>query len=272
MPGVAARDLHILRSLERCEQQLAENTFSEPLDARQLQQLANMEQVVKQTQGSMASPDLEKRVSEIRRKIAPWIERKHIVTDALWAACNNDRPMDAETSELTDEQHAKNSDASAAIAQPSNDDKSPYGDGTEGKAPARQPQGLSSKRKELLGEAEGLRHRRAVPDSVKGVEQLLKSQRETHEDLTSELSRMAGVLKANSLAFGDLVERDKGLVHETSELLSRSVAGVGKQGARVGQFRKRSWGTTGLTWLAVLVVVSVFFMLVLFMKVAPKRF
>ncbi|KAI9473302.1 hypothetical protein LPJ78_003553 [Coemansia sp. RSA 989] len=249
MPG----DVHILRGLERCEQQLAEGIFSEPLDARQLQQLANMEQVVKQTQGSMASPDLEKRVSEIRRKIAPWIERKHVVTDAIEKACNNDRPTDAD-SELTDEQHAKNSDASAAIAQPSSD-KSP-----------------SSKRKELLGEAGGLRHRRAAPDSVEGVEQLLKAQRETHEDLTSELTRMAGVLKANSLAFGDLVERDKGLVHETSELLSRSVAGVGTQGARVGKFRKRSWGTTGLTWLAVLVVVSVFFMLVLFMKVAPKRF
>ncbi|KAJ2353916.1 hypothetical protein GGF43_003378 [Coemansia sp. RSA 2618] len=113
---------------------------------------------------------------------------------------------------------------------------------------------------------------RVEPGSVEGADRLLKSQRQTHADLTSELAQMAQVLKANSLAFGDLVESDKGLVDQTATLLDRSVAGVGRQGARVSQFRKRSWGTTGMTWLAMLVVVCVFFMLVLFIKVAPKRY
>ncbi|KAJ2590720.1 hypothetical protein H4R99_006999 [Coemansia sp. RSA 1722] len=127
-------------------------------------------------------------------------------------------------------------------------------------------------RVELLGDAGGLRRRMAVPDSVEGVEKLLKSQRATQDDLSSDLVKMAGVLKKNSLAFSDLVEKDKVLVQETTDLLDTNTANLEKHGGRLTKYRKRAWGTTGVTWLAVLVVVSVFFMLVLFMRVAPKRY
>ncbi|KAJ1661164.1 hypothetical protein GGF38_003836, partial [Coemansia sp. RSA 25] len=131
---------------------------------------------------------------------------------------------------------------------------------------------LAEKREELLGEMEGLRRRGVVPNSVEGVERLLKSQRATQEELTSDLVQMASVLKKNSVAFGDLIEKDKTVIEETSDLLNSNVAGVSGHGARLNKYRKRAWGTTGLTWLMILVVVSVFFLLVLFMRIAPKRY
>ncbi|KAJ1800883.1 hypothetical protein LPJ59_000746 [Coemansia sp. RSA 2399] len=131
---------------------------------------------------------------------------------------------------------------------------------------------LASKRKELLGEMEGLRRRGVVPNNADAVERLLQSQRGMHDDLTDDLARMASVLKKNTVDFGELMEKDKKELDETAQHLEKSAAGVGKHGVRLNKYRKRAWGTTGLTWLAVLVVVSVFFILVLFMRVAPKRY
>ncbi|KAJ2504122.1 hypothetical protein GGI11_007477, partial [Coemansia sp. RSA 2049] len=124
----------------------------------------------------------------------------------------------------------------------------------------------------LLGEMEGLRRRGVVPNNAGAVERLLQSQRSMHEDLTDDLVKMASVLKKNTLDFGVLMEKDKKVVEEAAEQLEKSAAGVGKHGLRLEKYRKRAWGTTGLTWLAVLIVVSVFFTLVLFIKVAPKRY
>ncbi|KAI8322877.1 hypothetical protein GQ54DRAFT_297153 [Martensiomyces pterosporus] len=83
---------------------------------------------------------------------------------------------------------------------------------------------------------------------------------------------MASMLKKNSMAFGDIAEKDKAIVEETAEALSSNLANIGKQGGRLNKYRKQAWGTTGMTWLAVLVVVCVFFILVLFMRIAPKRY
>ncbi|KAJ2382703.1 hypothetical protein GGI23_007306 [Coemansia sp. RSA 2559] len=119
---------------------------------------------------------------------------------------------------------------------------------------------------------EGLRRRGVVPNNADAVERLLQSQRGMHDELTDDLARMASVLKKNTVDFGELLEKDKKELDETAQHLEKSAAGVGRHGVRLNKYRKRAWGTTGLTWLAVLVVVSVFFILVLFMRVAPKRY
>ncbi|KAJ2728355.1 hypothetical protein H4S00_001018 [Coemansia sp. D1744] len=254
MPDVASNNIYLLRSLDKCEQQLTTEPFNEPLDAQQVRRLVNIEHIANMAQSSLfgqePGSDIERRATELKQRIAPWVERKNALVLQFT------RPVDSNSDfedALVDEQ-TKGSRVSTPTARV---DK-----GTT----------AMDRRNELLGETEGLRRRGVVPDNVAGVERLLKSQQETHDDLTAELSQMAQVLKENSLAFGKLVEDDKGLVEETTELLDRSVTGVSSQGARVTKFRKRSWGTTGMTWLAMLVVVSVFFMLVMFIKVAPKRY
>ncbi|PIA16452.1 hypothetical protein COEREDRAFT_86858 [Coemansia reversa NRRL 1564] len=284
-------DRYIERSITVCEEQLKKRPFTEPLDAYQIQQLTNMEYMLS-TSGPQGY-DLKRRISAIIDDISPWLARKdELVTKAKDAATysNNDH-VGTVAATTTSEAHGEaageyveqRKDAFADAGMNNNINEK-LDDMPEWSAQGRR-ESLAAKREELLGEAQSLRRRgmsdiltiivkicRVVPDSVEGVERLLKSQRETHEDLTWELAKMSGVLKANSMAFGSLVEGDKELVEETSEMLGRSASGVGTQGMRLNKYRKRAWGTTGMTWLAVLVVVAVFFMLVLFMRVAPKRY
>ncbi|KAJ1966131.1 hypothetical protein GGI12_000280 [Dipsacomyces acuminosporus] len=159
--------------------------------------------------------------------------------------------------------------ASTAQDNDSNNDKGKGKDKDKHKPVEKGRSGFAEKRQE----GRGVRHEApmVVPDTVEGVERLLKSQRAVQEDLTAELVSMASVLKKNSLAFGDIIEKDKAVVEEAAEALSRNLTNMDKQGARLSKYRKRAWGTTGMTWLAVLVVVCVFFMLVLLMRVVPKR-
>ncbi|KAJ2796165.1 hypothetical protein H4R20_005621 [Coemansia guatemalensis] len=268
------------RSIRMCEQQLENFPFTEPLDAYQIQRLTEIEDAMLWC--STDKYDLEDRISAIQEEIQPWLLKKYELVEAAKKAAkrsNNDHAEEAVgAGKTTAETHgqaagdysSQKSDVSAGAGL-NYGIKEKADDMAEWSAQGRR-QSLAAKREELLGEAQSLRRRGVVPDSVEGVERLLQSQRETHEELTSELSKMSGALKANSMAFGSLVERDKELVEETSEMLGRSASGVGTQGARLNKYRKRAWGTTGMTWLAVLVVVAVFFMLVLFMRVAPKRY
>ncbi|KAJ2003816.1 hypothetical protein GGI04_000671 [Coemansia thaxteri] len=202
----------------------------------------------------------QERADRIKQQIQPWVEKKNALVAALGdeESVNVNEMGESSASENSFEDDSPSSSCEQTEEQP--------------KPVAKRRSSLAAKREELLGELEGLRRRGAVPDSVEGVERLLRSQRATQEDLTSDLVKMASALKSNSLAFGELVEQDKAVIQETAELLDRNVAGVGRHGARLSKYRKRAWGTTGLTWLMVLVVVSVFFILVLFMRIAPKRF
>ncbi|KAJ2779404.1 hypothetical protein H4R18_004024 [Coemansia javaensis] len=232
MPDAAAA--YAARSVGCCEQQLRDEAFGEPLDAQQVRRLVNMERIVGEVQAAAGS-DLARRVAAIRQQIAPWVERKNAIVAVAAAAHNSGAGRREEG-----------------------------GPGGSGEGAARPS---------LLGEGEGeggqgLRRRTAGGGDS---ERLVQSQRRTHEELTAELAAMAGVLKANSRALGGLVADDRALVGETAALLERSVAGVGRQGARMAAYRRRAWGTTGLTLAAVLAVVAVFLALVVFMKVAPKR-
>ncbi|KAJ2697545.1 hypothetical protein H4R19_005657, partial [Coemansia spiralis] len=208
--------------LARCEQQLAEGAFGEPLDAEQVRRVVNMEQIVGGVQ--TADSDLARRAAAVRRQIEPWVARKNAIVAGGSAAT---------------EGGADNG-----------------GSGAEAEARAEQPASLAGKRQGTAG----------------GRERELQSQRATHGELTTELAAMAGVLKANSRALGGLVAGDRALVEETAAALEGSVSGLGRQGARVGAYRRRAWGTAGMTWLAVAVVVSVFLVVVLFIKVVPKRY
>ncbi|KAJ2723014.1 hypothetical protein GGI07_002908 [Coemansia sp. Benny D115] len=128
------------------------------------------------------------------------------------------------------------------------------------------------RRSKLLGDVDGLRRRGVIPESAEGVEKLLRSQRETHAGLSGDLVSMAEILKRNTAALSDLVEKDKAVVDETAEVLDQNLVNMDTHGTRLNKYRKRAWGTTGMTWLMVLVVISVFFVMVLFMRVAPKRY
>ncbi|KAJ2754519.1 hypothetical protein GGI19_002343 [Coemansia pectinata] len=264
MLGDSARDeVYQARSLDICERHVSETTFSEPLDAAQVRKLVNIERILANYSklGSHNSK-YQERADNIERQLRPWIEKKDTLIAALSNGSTNSKEQAISEPDQPPEKQEDYEDSSSDAPQPI----------VQAKPELKRRSSLAEKREELLGEMEGLRRRGVVPNSVEGVERLLKSQRATQEELTSDLVQMASVLKKNSEAFGDLIEKDKTVIEETANLLNSNVSGVGKHGARLNKYRKQAWGTTGLTWLMILVVVCVFFVLVLFMRIAPKRY
>ncbi|ORX69228.1 hypothetical protein DL89DRAFT_258279 [Linderina pennispora] len=278
--------------------QLADG-FTEPLDAEQLRRIANIERIVASALEGDLPEQCKSLAEDVNEKASPWIERKTQMMQ--WLKQRNGEKQPAQQAKEEEKEEEKHSDAvvvndactvAAADAAETPESRHTQSLGLEGSAPRaikREHSSLSGKRQgrvcqkceaerrhlvpvELLGEMDGLRRRGVVPDTVEGVERLLKSQRSTQEDLTNDLVQMASILKKNTRAFGDVIERDKHVVDETAEALGSNLASMDKQGSRLSKYRKQAWGTTGITWLAVLVVVSVFFMLVLFMRIAPKRY
>ncbi|KAJ1956573.1 hypothetical protein EC988_001274 [Linderina pennispora] len=272
--------VYVQRSLQRCQKQLADG-FTEPLDAGQLRRIANIERIVASALEGDLPEQCKSLAEDVNEKASPWIERKTQMMQWLKQRDGEKQPAQQAKEEEKEEKHsdavAVNGACTVAAADAAETPESRHTQslGLEGSAPRaikREHSSLSGKRQELLGEMDGLRRRGVVPDTVEGVERLLKSQRSTQEDLTNDLVQMASILKKNTRAFGDVIERDKHVVDETAEALGSNLASMDKQGSRLSKYRKQAWGTTGITWLAVLVVVSVFFMLVLFMRIAPKRY
>ncbi|KAJ1723847.1 Trimethylguanosine synthase [Coemansia erecta] len=268
----------LVRSIDACERQLAENAFSEPLDVAQVRLLTSIEHIVDEHKHLLTADsadsiqrELAQRLEEIERAIHPWAEKRDALLKSLDPQTSGDEEENTagetkEKREIKGEQLERSPASSIAAAAATTPALS------ETASTHKRRSSAADRRAELLGEMDGLRRRGAVPNSVEGVERLLKSQRATQDDLSSDLLKMASILKKNSLAFGDLIEKDRDVVDSAAEKLDANLANMEKHGGRLDKFRKRSWGTTGLTWLTVLVVVSVFFMLVLFMRVAPKRY
>ncbi|KAJ1845303.1 hypothetical protein LPJ73_004898 [Coemansia sp. RSA 2703] len=264
----------LVRSVDAYERQLAKNVFSEPLGVEQVRLLTSIEYVINEHKHALTADtasseqrELAERLADIEREIQPWAEKRDALLKSLEPQTNDDEGINAadetkKDEEIKDSQPVKGSTFAAANAPTLPETANTH----------KRRSSTTSKRAELLGEMDGLRRRGAVPNSVEGVERLLKSQRATQDDLSSDLLKMASILKKNSLAFGDLIEKDRDVVDSAAEKLGANLANMEKHGGRLDKFRKRSWGTTGMTWLMILVVVSVFFVLVLFMRVAPKRY
>ncbi|KAJ1804054.1 hypothetical protein LPJ56_005711 [Coemansia sp. RSA 2599] len=265
-----------MRSLNALERQLSQNTFAGPLGPTQVRQLTNIERLLsdlKDTGGyaTLKLDDAADRIAALENVARPWIQKKNdaLALLSLDGTRSKENGLDRASDDIQEKPYeAIGKKEEVAPEKPAEADAQRS---LPSQAASESPSSMPSAHVRRSSMAEK-RAGKAVPDSVEGVERLLKSQRATQDDLSSDLAKMAGILKKNSLAFSDLVEKDRVLVQETTDLLDKNTANLEKHGGRLTKYRKRAWGTTGMTWLAVLVVVSVFFMLVLFMRVAPKRF
>lgn len=81
-----------------------------------------------------------------------------------------------------------------------------------------------------------------------------ESDRATHDSLSSELLRMAGVLKANSYAFADALERDRKLVEATGEKLQGNLDLMTRTRGQLAVYAKQARGMGWATLGAVAVV------------------
>ncbi|EJD02919.1 uncharacterized protein FOMMEDRAFT_85219 [Fomitiporia mediterranea MF3/22] len=88
-----------------------------------------------------------------------------------------------------------------------------------------------------------------------------------HEELSNQLAQMATQLRRNAEQFGEALASDEGVVKETQEKLERNYDEVSKERVRLRDHSAKSSGTTCFVFLAVIAVVTAFFMTFLVIRV-----
>ncbi len=94
-----------------------------------------------------------------------------------------------------------------------------------------------------------------APTASAASDTILQSDRATHEALSSELLRMASVLKSNSLAFADALERDRLLLEKAGTDLGQNLDLMTRTRGRLGIYSKKARSMGWFTLGAILVVV-----------------
>ncbi len=84
---------------------------------------------------------------------------------------------------------------------------------------------------------------------------LLQSSRAAQDSLSGELLRMASVLKKNSLAFADALERDRKLVETAGEQLSGNLDLMTRTRGRLGEYSKMARGMGWMTFGCIITVI-----------------
>lgn len=86
-------------------------------------------------------------------------------------------------------------------------------------------------------------------------------------ELSAQLAQMATQLKRNAVHFANALEKDKAVVQETQEKLERNHDVMSKERVRLRDHRSKSWGTTWITVLSLVVVLIGFFMTFLVIRI-----
>ncbi|KAI0368370.1 hypothetical protein BV20DRAFT_1037195 [Pilatotrama ljubarskyi] len=88
-----------------------------------------------------------------------------------------------------------------------------------------------------------------------------------HEELSAQLAQMATQLKRNAVHFAESLEKDKAVVQETQEKLERNHDVMSKERVRLRDHRSKSWGTTWITMLSIVVALIGFIVTFLIIRV-----
>lgn len=82
----------------------------------------------------------------------------------------------------------------------------------------------------------------------------LQSDRSLQDSLSGELLRMAGALRANSLAFADALERDRKIVEAAGEKLEGNLTLMTRTRGKLGEYSKKA---RGMGWMTLASVATV---------------
>ncbi len=105
-----------------------------------------------------------------------------------------------------------------------------------------------------------------APATSSTSETILQSDRATHEALSSELLRMASILKSNSLAFADSLERDRLLLEKAGTDLGQNLDLMTRTRGRLGVYSKKARGMGWFTLSAIVVVIVSWMMMFLLIR------
>ncbi|KAI9264236.1 vesicle transport protein [Phascolomyces articulosus] len=107
-------------------------------------------------------------------------------------------------------------------------------------------------------------------EETSNIEHVLQHHRQMHDELTTDLSRMAQQLKANSQSFGDTLAKDDKVLHEAQQAVVNNLERLRKERQRLDTHYSKSWGTSFMT-MGVVLFVCIMFILVFFtIKLLPK--
>ncbi|KAI0332288.1 hypothetical protein GY45DRAFT_1321067 [Cubamyces sp. BRFM 1775] len=94
----------------------------------------------------------------------------------------------------------------------------------------------------------------AETSTTQATPAFLQNSAALHEELSAQLAQMATQLKRNAVHFAGALEKDKAVVLETQEKLERNHDVMSKERVRLRDHRSKSWGTTWITILSIVVV------------------
>ncbi|KAG2217943.1 hypothetical protein INT45_004070 [Circinella minor] len=102
------------------------------------------------------------------------------------------------------------------------------------------------------------------------IEHVLQHHRQMHDELTTDLSRMAQQLKVNSQSFGDTLANDDKVLNEAQQAVVSNLERLRKERQRLDTHYSKSWGTSFMT-MGIVLFVCIMFILVFFtIKLLPK--
>ncbi|GAN05172.1 conserved hypothetical protein [Mucor ambiguus] len=118
--------------------------------------------------------------------------------------------------------------------------------------------------------ASEIRQRNNAKNETSNIEHVLQHHRQMHDELTTDLGRMAKQLKINSQAFGDTLSKDDVVLKEAQQAVESNLTRMTKERQRLDVHYSKSWGTSFMT-MAVVLFVCIMFVLVFFtIKFLPK--
>ncbi|KAH9949093.1 hypothetical protein B0H21DRAFT_777493 [Amylocystis lapponica] len=100
----------------------------------------------------------------------------------------------------------------------------------------------------------------ASTSSTAGNPAFLQNSAALQEELSAQLAQMATQLKRNALHFAGSLDKDKALVLETQEKLERNHGVMTTERVRLRDHHGKSWGTTWIVMLSLVVVLVGFVM------------
>ncbi|KAI7895270.1 vesicle transport protein [Mucor mucedo] len=107
-------------------------------------------------------------------------------------------------------------------------------------------------------------------DETSNIEHVLQHHRQMHDELTTDLGRMAQQLKMNSQALGDTLTKDDVVLREAQQAVESNLERMTKERKRLDEHYSKSWGTSFMT-MGVVFFVCIMFILVFFtIKFLPK--
>ncbi|KAI0088090.1 hypothetical protein BDY19DRAFT_891725 [Irpex rosettiformis] len=105
------------------------------------------------------------------------------------------------------------------------------------------------------------------PTLPAGTPAFLQNSASLQEEMSEQLAQMAAQLKRNAMHFSSSLEKDKAVVEGAQEKMERNFDGMSKERVRLRDHRGKSWGTTWLVILSMVVAVVGFMLTFLVIRI-----